>query len=162
MKKCPQCGEEDLANFSPNRNYKDSLNSWCKSCINKHQRDHRKEDRDYAKARYDIVKKRYTKNRAKYLYQVCKARAKKNGLDFSIIPEDIIIPEFCPILGVRIVMEELSHKEQYGPSVDRIDNARGYVKGNIMVISKKANAMKNSASIEELNKFCEYFTNLMK
>lgn len=44
------------------------------------------------------------------------------------------------------------NKEQ---PIDKIDNSKGYVKGNIQIISMKANAMKNSASLEELHTFCK-------
>jgi hypothetical protein len=42
------------------------------------------------------------------------------------------------------------------PTLDRIDNAKGYVKGNVCVISKKANTMKNNATPEEVWKLSEY------
>ena len=37
-----------------------------------------------------------------------------------------------------------------GGGIDRIDSSKGYVKGNVRVISKRANTLKNNATIEEL------------
>ena len=59
----------------------------------------------------------------------------------------------CSILEVNLVIGTKGNYE-FSPSLDRIDNTKGYIKGNVQVISKKANSMKNSASIEELKKFC--------
>ena len=67
---------------------------------------------------------------------------------------DIIIPEKCPILEVPFVLGSKGDYE-YTPTIDRIDNSKGYTKDNIQVISKKANSMKNSASLEELKIFCK-------
>ena len=83
-----------------------------------------------------------------------KQRAKKYNLDFDIQESDIIIPEKCPILEVPIILGSKDNYE-YTPSLDRIDNSKGYVKGNIQVISKKANSMKNSATYQELITFCK-------
>ena len=81
-------------------------------------------------------------------------RAKKFGYPFNITEEDIVIPDVCPILEVPFVFGSKGDYE-YTPSLDRIVNSLGYVKGNIQVITKKANSMKNSATPEELKKFCK-------
>ena len=60
----------------------------------------------------------------------------------------------CPILEVPLEFGTKGNYE-FSPSIDRIDNSKGYVKGNIQIISKKANSMKNSASAEELRTFCK-------
>ena len=74
--------------------------------------------------------------------------SKARGIEFSIGREDIIIPEFCPYLGVRLT--NLGGRKPTNISIDRIDNAKGYVPGNIQVISYLANRMKDAASIEEM------------
>ena len=83
-----------------------------------------------------------------------RGRAKKYNLDFNLTLDDIVIPEICPILEVPLVIGTKGDYE-YSPSLDRIDNTKGYVKGNVQVISKKANSMKNSATINELKTFCK-------
>lgn len=82
-----------------------------------------------------------------------KRRAFNRGIDFNITEEDIIIPSICPILEVPLIIGTKGNYE-YSPSLDRIDNSKGYIKGNIQVISKKANSMKNSATLGELKAFC--------
>lgn len=82
-----------------------------------------------------------------------KRRASIKNIDFNITEEDIEIPSMCPILEVPLIIGTKDNYE-YSPSLDRIDNSKGYVKGNIQVISKKANSMKNSATLEELQAFC--------
>lgn len=60
----------------------------------------------------------------------------------------------CPILEVPIIVGTKGEYE-YSPSIDRIDNSKGYIKGNVQIISKKANSMKNSATSTELITFCK-------
>ena len=85
-------------------------------------------------------------NLEKYLLHGAKQRAKKSGLPFDITYKDIVIPEFCPYLGIKLV----PFSEWSSPSLDKIIPTLGYVKGNIQVISTKANTMKNNATQEEL------------
>jgi hypothetical protein len=87
-----------------------------------------------------------------------KSRAKANDIKFEIEIEDVIIPEFCPYLGIKLE-KGTGVKCDASPSLDRIVPALGYVKGNVEVISYLANVMKNSSTPEQLRTFC---TNALK
>lgn len=96
-------------------------------------------------------------HRRNYIHNMihrAKQRAKKYGYSFNLEDSDIIIPEKCPLLEVPFVLGERG-KYEYTPTIDRIDNNKGYTKDNVWVISKKANSMKNSASFKELKVFCK-------
>lgn len=99
-------------------------------------------------------------NPAKCLHLNIKSRAKKLGIEFNLEWQNIDIPVICPVLGIPIVMGTnegmRTGPSPNSPSVDRIDNTKGYIKGNIQVISHKANTMKNSASPEQLIKFANW------
>lgn len=89
-----------------------------------------------------------------------KHRALKSGITFNLEPEDIVIPDVCPVLGIPL------HRNVGGksssdnsPSIDRVIPELGYTKGNIQVISQKANRMKNDALPDELRKFAEWVRN---
>jgi hypothetical protein len=81
-------------------------------------------------------------------------RAKTKGLEFNLTIEDIIIPVYCPILGIPLYTSELD--ADCSPSIDRIENSRGYTKDNIQIISTRANRIKSDSSIEELQKLLTY------
>ena len=69
----------------------------------------------------------------------------ENNLDMS----DIVIPEYCPLLGIPILFK--GKKVHDGsPSLDRIDTTKGYIKGNVWIISHRANTIKSNATLEEL------------
>lgn len=92
--------------------------------------------------------------RRKLLYGA-RQRANLNGWEFNIEIDDIIIPEFCPILGIRLVPatgkgSRVGATNDLAPSIDRIDSSKGYIKGNICVISKRANFLKRHANYKEL------------
>lgn len=114
----------------------------------------RKYDLEFNTKSYEQKKQDRQRHFVHYMWKSAKDRAIKKGLEFTIEEKDIIIPKVCPLLGTPI---EFGTKENYdrSPSLDRIDNTKGYIKGNIWVISKKANLMKSSATLEELQTFCK-------
>lgn len=84
-----------------------------------------------------------------------KARAKKGGLPFNLELADIVIPTVCPLLGIPIVEGHLKGKQgpsPGSPSLDRLRPERGYVKGNVWVISHRANVIKQNATPDELER----------
>lgn len=91
------------------------------------------------------------------MHQRAKRRCKTSGLEFSIEVSDIVIPDHCPIIGLALNMNSgRSGAYKNSPSLDRIDNDLGYTKDNIWVISQKANAMKGSATKDELVRFAKW------
>lgn len=93
------------------------------------------------------------------LFRNAKSRAKKSKIEFSIEIEDIIIPTHCPILGIKLE-ENVKIAKPNSYSIDRINSEKGYVKGNIQIISHRANAIKNDATVEELEQLVNYLKTL--
>jgi len=83
-----------------------------------------------------------------------KSRAKKNNLPFNIELADIIIPERCPLLGIKIESTEFRNSPN-NPSLDKIIPKKGYIKDNVWVISNRANTLKNDATLQELKTLVE-------
>lgn len=95
-------------------------------------------------------------NLARSVFLNTRRRARYIKVDFNLDESDIEIPEVCPILGLQIKRGKNKKPEDFSPSVDRVDPTKGYTKGNVQIISNKANAMKNSATPEELRMFAKW------
>ncbi len=93
------------------------------------------------------------------LFRAARDRAKKRNLEFNLEYSDIVIPDYCPVLGIKIIPTAgrgTPGGKLNSPSLDRIDNSKGYTKDNVQVISHQANSMKFTATKEELLKFAEW------
>ena len=88
-----------------------------------------------------------------------KSRAKSRGIEFSISLDDINIPERCPIMDFELEVHK-GRLQKNSPSLDRIDPDKGYVKGNVWVISSLANIIKGQATPEELATFVNYYVTI--
>lgn len=95
-----------------------------------------------------------------YMIRNAKFMSGRRNIYFNLKYTDFEIPEYCPILNIKLTyMSESNGNDPSHATIDRIDNSIGYVKGNVIVISRLANSMKNCASFKEINLFC---TNMKK
>ena len=97
-------------------------------------------------------------------YKVAMHRAKDKGVEFTISIGDIrdVYPAdgLCPVFGFEMVHGECEeHGRNNSPSIDRIDPNKGYVKGNIQIISNLANSMKQNATPEQMMQFAQWVIN---
>ncbi len=94
----------------------------------------------------------------KALLRSSRKRAYKLGLEHTLTLDDIVIPANCPVLGIPLSMgDKVSHSGS--PSLDRIDNTKGYIPENIIVISWRANMLKKDATLDELKSIAQFYSN---
>lgn len=109
------------------------------------------ERRAYQRDRYKSLSQA-----AKVLYRA-QGRAQRKKLAFDLDESDTQVPEFCPVLPwIKLEPNNKKFGSPFSPSIDRIDPEKGYVKGNVRVISWRANKLKADASIEEMERILAY------
>ena len=98
------------------------------------------------------------------LYHQLKASAARRGIDFDLnILDlyDLTFPISCPALGIPLQFNRGAAADN-SYSIDSINSQRGYTANNIVVVSNRVNRIKNNASLEELRRIVEYYTDLEK
>ena len=183
MKQCLKCFTFlDVSEFVSDKRRKDKLYPYCKLCSKNYYEQNRqrflnqkkeynnrpevKEKRkQYEKERYLNNKKDYIEKRIDYysnpekrkslLLWKSKERAIKEGIEHTITIDDIIIPKLCPYLNIPLTHSLGEGQLDTNSSLDRIDNHKGYIPGNVQVISRLANTMKNAATMEQLILFAQ-------
>ena len=121
----------------------------------KRQCEYQKENAEHIKTRR--LKARIN-NPVKYILDTKRRTCKAFGVEFSLDESDVSpLPTVCPVLGITLNYAVTSGKpEDNSPSIDRLDNSKGYVHGNVRVISNRANRFKSNATVEELTKVLSY------
>ncbi len=96
------------------------------------------------------------------VFHAAKARAKKKGLPFTICLQDLpsVLPERCPVLDIPL-QKGKGVPADHSPSLDRLVPEKGYVPGNVIVVSFRANSMKRDASLEELERLVAFYRELL-
>ena len=86
------------------------------------------------------------------LLKNARDRARMHGVEFCLTVEDVgPAPTHCPALGLKLVYPgQGKGRKAQSASLDRVDNTKGYVPGNVAIISWRANKLKGDATLEEL------------
>ena len=96
---------------------------------------------------------------ARLLLKSSKYRAKKAGIKHTLKLQDIRIPEWCPVLGIRLKPSK-GRAGPSSPSLDRIDPTKGYVPGNVVIVSWRANEIKKDSYPDELDRVASFYRQL--
>jgi hypothetical protein len=185
MKICSKCNlEKDDSEFPKRRNR-------CKSCFRQYLKIYRQNNlqkiresnKRYCQNNSDKMKERYKRycqnnpektkerhkryrqnnnNPKKAMWKRAYQRSKEKQLSFDLQEEDIHIPEICPVLGFALKRSERGTPNDDSPSLDRIFPEKGYVKGNVIVVSHKVNTIKNNATPEEIIAVGEFYKKLIE
>lgn len=67
------------------------------------------------------------------------------------------MPDVCPVLGIPIDYGAKGINNPNAASVDRIDNKKGYVPGNVVIVSFRANELKRDASLDEMRALLRFY-----
>ena len=157
QKYCPKCKRNrDTKHFfgSPARG--DNLSSYCKPC-------NTQKGREWCA----VNRKRKNENELNYrlkfplrhmLYRA-RTTAKRRGWKCNLTEKDIqdLFVEFCPILGIRLNYDgQQGRPGRNSASLDRVDSTKGYLRGNVAIISDRANSLKNDGTADEHRRVAAY------
>ena len=160
MKTCNKCGVEKPLDSFRLRKDTNKHRSDCRHCENRLKRGKGPVVTDVPKLpSVPLVEPRNHKvakeEAMKRMLSAAKQRAKEKNLMFDIHYEDIQIPNLCPVLRIPLI-PSLDGNSDNSPSLDRKVPYLGYTKGNVQVISMRANRIKSDATSTELMAICHY------
>lgn len=88
----------------------------------------------------------------RFILYSSRCNAKVTGVENTLTLVDIPeIPKYCPVFPwIKLTIKTgQGHKNPAAPSIDRIDPSKGYIKGNIRIISWRANQLKSNGTLRE-------------
>jgi hypothetical protein len=157
---CTTCGvEKPLTEFYNDKRKVGGKRRYCKECCREYQRSDRFKavrHKHWQTPEFKISsKRRRVCNKERIILKTAKKRAKKENWDFNLEITDVVIPDICPVFGIPLCRDNPRLLDN-SPTLDRIDSNKGYVKGNVCVISNRANRVKGNSTIEDFLKIINY------
>lgn len=151
-KKCFKCGIERLVSeYYHHPQMSDGKLGKCKDCTKKDVRQNRiKKDQYYS--RYDQNRYR-NDNLRMWKLKYCSMNRRIKGLTkhSKLLGKDIISKkeflDWCiknkqKFIKIYNYWEKCGYKRKFAPSIDRIDNTKGYIVGNLQWLTQSDNAKK--------------------
>lgn len=143
---CPRCGDTKAASeFSRNRSKRSGLSTNCKGCERSRERE------AVRSGRRDL---------RSLLVTQARGRAKATGIPFDLEPDDLLVPELCPVLGIPLRPAE-GRMDDSSPTLDRIIPTEGYVRGNVVVVSWRANRLKSNGTLDDFRRLVDFYELIM-
>jgi hypothetical protein len=94
--------------------------------------------------------------RKQQLVSKIKAQSKLKNIEFNITKDDIDWIEFCPIMDIKIDYYTTEFRKHNTASFDRRDPNKGYIKGNVFIISNIANMRKSDLNVQQIERLLNY------
>jgi hypothetical protein len=146
---CNDCGKVKpprLFSYAVRGDVNSGRKPYCKACGHKRKETKRRN-------------RTWKDDAVKILLSNSRQRAKRAGIEHTLKREHVVIPDTCPVFGIPLQREDVS-TWLHAPSLDRIDNTRGYVPDNVIVVSRRANILKRDATVEELRALANFYERL--
>jgi hypothetical protein len=168
IKLCSKCGlEKPLAQFNKDRTKRLGVSSQCKPCASQTASEYYTKNSEKIRSRitsysHSYVPKYYRDRLSRLKNLLTKARLRtKKDFDPSLTPKDLdelwIDQEGqCALSGLPLSIEA---NQSTTVSLDRIDSTKGYMRGNLQLVTAVVNRMKQEFSQEDFLQMCETITN---
>ena len=117
---------------------------------------------NYAENRNRIAAYRknwHAKDPRKQMIASAKVRAKRDRVPFELLPTDFEIPKECPVFHCPFEFGTRTN-HRWAPTLDKVIPTLGYVKGNVQIISHRANMLKGNATLLELKQLITFLENM--
>lgn len=87
-----------------------------------------------------------------------KRRARIKGIPFDLTEEDFKLPRVCPVLAFPLRVNRGGKAQAFNsPTLDLIHPKLGYVPGNVLCVSSRANQIKSDATLVELRRVVKFY-----
>jgi hypothetical protein len=151
---CSDCGiEKNFSDFEKPRydifsNGKSTTMSCCRECNNKRMKSNRLKNKS---ENYEYHSVREKLNGA-------RKRAKNGNYMFDITIEDLMpFPLVCEVLGIKLDYNVYGNsRPDNTASLDKVIPDLGYIKGNVRIISHRANRLKSDLDFDTIERIKDY------